>query len=78
MYEDYANGQEGDQPLRRFEDIVGSIKKDFIKNPNPPAAGPGGSSPGGVVNDPDQFMDERDLDSDASDEEERQKKNPFD
>ena len=33
IYEDQAaNGQEGDQPLRRFEDIVGQIRKDFTKN----------------------------------------------
>jgi len=31
MYEDQANGQEGDMPLRRFEDIVGQIRKDFTK-----------------------------------------------
>jgi hypothetical protein len=32
IYEDQtANGQEGDQPLRRFEDIMGQLRKDFTK-----------------------------------------------
>lgn len=31
IYEDQINSQEGDQPLRRLEDIVGEIKKDLIK-----------------------------------------------
>ncbi len=70
MYEDQANIQEGDQPIRRLEDIVGSIRKDFTK------VSPSMGSPGGL-GETDNFIDERDLDSEASDDEDRQKKDPF-
>eukprot|EP00347_Sterkiella_histriomuscorum_P015717 403355948 len=34
MFEDQANHQEGDQPLKRLEDIVGEIKRDLLKKSN--------------------------------------------
>ena len=79
IYEDQAanaalEGQE--QPLKRLEDIVGSIRKDFIKANNAPA-GQAVNNGGGA--DHDQFMDESDMDSQKSEneDEDRKKKDPY-
>ena len=34
IFEDLTNHQEGDQPLKRLEDIVGEIKRDLVKKSN--------------------------------------------
>ncbi len=81
IYEDQAANaaNEGtEQPLRRLEDIVGQIRKDFIKA-NTTTGGPAAqavNNGGGA--DHDQFQDERDMDSEKSDDEERKKKDPYD
>jgi hypothetical protein len=57
IFEDQAKSQEGGQPLRRLEDIVGEIRKDLIKAHN------SGNPSNHEGPDGNQFYDEKDLDS---------------
>jgi hypothetical protein len=66
-------------PLRRFEDIVGQIRKDFTKVPR---GGIGGTTSPKMMPTTadlgDQYQDERDLDSERSDDDDRERKDPMD
>ena len=57
--------------MRRFEDVIGAIKKDFTKS--------NATSPKmNIAYNQEEFVDERELDSERSDEEEREKRDPYD